>query len=358
VKARKSKPKKSTAPKKPKLVSDKKFILILSGIFVLFILYHTFLGSNVNIRSEKFQVYLTAYSNTDKVAEMLSEKEVIKNSLTFKLMAYFMDFKNLREHGLYEIKKDWNNYQLIAYLRSAKPIPAVSINIPAFRHRNGISVYLGRRLKIDPLAINRLINDKYFLKKFKGLNPHNAYCIFIPGTYYVSKNPTAADVFERMYSEYLHFWNQERRDDAEDMELSPEDVYILSSIVYCETKNYEEMPLMAGVYLNRLKKNMKLESDPTALFASNSMGARRVYNKHITFRSPYNTYMNKGLPPGPICLPPARVVDAVLDYDDHDYIYFCAKEDSSGTHNFAASYEEHKMNAENYRKSLNQRKIF
>jgi UPF0755 protein len=156
----------------------------------------------------------------------------------------------------------------------------------------------------------------------------------------------------------VHFWNEDRLEQAEDMGLSPEEVYILSSIVYCETKNYEEMPLVAGVYLNRLKKNMRLESDPTALFASNSRGARRVYNKHTSVKSPYNTYQNKGLPPGPICLPPPEVVDAVLDYEDHDFLYFCAKEDSSGTHNFASTYEDHKVNAENYRKSLNKRKIF
>ncbi|HXA02111.1 MAG TPA: endolytic transglycosylase MltG [Cytophagaceae bacterium] len=359
MKARKPKPKKApTSKKRPKLGNDKKFVLFLSALFILFILYHTFLGSNVNIRSEKFWIYIPAYSNTNKISEILADKEVINNSLTFKLMAYFMDFNKLEEHGLYEIGKNWNNYQLIAYLRVAKPIPAVGINIPFFRHRGSLSAYIGKRLKINTLEINKLINDTVFLKKFKGLDPHNAYCIFIPGSYYISKNPSAKVVFERMYSEYLHFWNEDRLEKAEDMGLSPEDVYILSSIVYCETKNYEEMPLVAGVYLNRLKKNMKLESDPTALFASNKTSARRVYNKHTAVKSPYNTYLNKGLPPGPICLPPAQVVDAVLDYDDHDFIYFCAKEDSSGTHNFAASYEEHKINAENYRKYLNKKRIF
>jgi UPF0755 protein len=360
VNVRKPKPKKKSplSKKKPGIGNDKKFILILSALFLLFILYRIFLGSNVNIRSEKFWVYIPAYAQTDKIAEILSDKEVINNSLSFKLMAYFMDFNKLREHGLYEIGKDWNNYQLIAYLRAAKPIPAVSINIPFFYNRSNLSAYLGKKLHIDPLEINRLINNKAFLKKYKRLDPHNAYCIFIPGSYYVSKKPDARDVFEMMYSEYLHFWNEERLEKAEDMGLTPEEVYILSSIVYLETKNYEEMPLVAGVYLNRLKKNMKLESDPTALFASNKGGARRVYNKHTSVKSPYNTYLNKGLPPGPICLPPAGVVDEVLNYDDHDFIFFCAKEDSSGTHNFAVSYEEHKINADNYRKSLNKKKIF
>jgi UPF0755 protein len=359
VKARKSKPKKSSvSTKRPKFSSDKTFVLILFGLFVLLISYRIFLGSNVSIRSEKFWVYIPAYSNTDKIAEILAEKEVINNSMTFKLMAYFMDFNKLDEHGLYEIRKGWNNYSLISYLKNARPSPAVSLNIPFFRHRANLPSYLGKKLKIDPLEINRLINDKSFLKKFKGLDPHNVWCIFIPGSYYISKNPNARNVFEKMYSEYLHFWNEDRLEKADDMGLSPEEIYILSSIVYCETKNYEEMPLMAGVYLNRLKKNMRLESDPTALFASNNTGARRVYNKHTSVKSPYNTYLNKGLPPGPICLPPAEVIDAVLDYDDHDFIYFCAKEDSSGMHNFAVSYEEHKINAENYRKYLNKKKIF
>jgi UPF0755 protein len=357
LKARK--PKIKRPQKRSKDSKNRNFILILAGIFVLFILYRTFLGSNVNIRSEKFWVYIPAYSNTDKIAEILTDKEVIGNGLTFKLMAYFMDFNKIPEHGLYEIGKGWNNYQLIAHLRTEKPVPAVTINIPFFRNRNKIAEYLGKKLKVDPTAIKKLINDNSFLKQYKGLDSHNAYCIFIPGTYYFGKNPGAKQVIERMYTEYLHFWNEDRLEKADEMGLSPEDVYILSSIVYCETKNFEEMPLVAGVYLNRLKKNMKLESDPTALFASNKFStAKRVYNKHTLVKSPYNTYQNKGLPPGPICLPPPQVVDAVLNYDDHDFLYFCAKEDSSGTHNFAATYEDHKINAQNYRKSLNKRKIF
>lgn len=273
-------------------------------------------------------------------------------------MAYFMDFTKIPQHGLYEIGEDWNNYQLISHLRKDKPLPAVTINIPYFRNRSKVAGHLGAKLKIEPAAISKLLNDKTYLKKFKGLNPQNAYCIFIPGTYYFSKNPRAMDVIERMYSEYVHFWNEYRLEKAEDMGLTREQVYILSSIVYCETKNLEEMPLVAGVYLNRLRKNMRLESDPTALFASNKNVAKRVYKKHTLIKSPYNTYQVKGLPPGPICLPPSHVVDAVLDYDDHDFLYFCAKEDSSGTHNFASTYEDHKINAENYRRSLNKRKIF
>ncbi|MFL5730111.1 MAG: endolytic transglycosylase MltG [Cytophagaceae bacterium] len=359
LKARKQKPKKSPPTKKGTTIgSDKKFILILAGVFLLFVLYRTFIGSNVNIRSEKFWVYIPAYSDANKIAEILSEKEVINNGLTFKLMAYFMDFKKLPEHGLYELEKGWNNYQLISHLRSVKAIPATSISIPFFRHRSNLTGFLGKKLKINPDALSKLMNDNDYLKKFKGLDKHNAFCMFVPGTYYFTKNPGAEDVFERMYSEYRHFWNEDRLEQAEEMGLTPEQVYTLSSIVYLETKNQEEMPLIAGVYLNRLKKNMRLESDPTALFASNSYHVKRVYQKHTQVKSPYNTYQNKGLPPGPICLPPAQVIDAVLDYDDHDFLYFCAKEDSSGTHNFAATYEEHKINAENYRKSLNKRKIF
>jgi len=165
------------------------------------------------------------------------------------------------------------------------------------------------------------------------------------------------EFLKRIHNEYLLFWNEERLSEAKELHLSPENVGVLASIVYSETKNEEEMPVIAGVYLNRLEKNMRLESDPTVIYANGNYEAKRVYEKHKKINSPYNTYKVKGLPPGPIYISPKGVIDAVLNYDNHDYIYFCAKSDSSGCHSFASSYEDHKKNAEAYHNFLDQRKV-
>ena len=161
-----------------------------------------------------------------------------------------------------------------------------------------------------------------------------------------------------MHQEYLNFWNDERLAQAENAGLTPSEAIILSSIVYAETKNEEEMPVIAGVYINRLKQNMKLESDPTLVYATGDFNTRRVYKNKKNIFPGYNTYRKKGLPPGPIYYPPVKAIDAVLNYAEHDYIYFCAKGDTTGCHTFAATFEEHKENADKYRKYLDSKKIF
>ena len=183
------------------------------------------------------------------------------------------------------------------------------------------------------------------------------YCIFIPGTYRINRRISAVDLVESIHAEYCNFWNFERTAQAKHIGYSPEEITILSSIVYAETKNVAEMPMIAGLYLNRLKKNMRLEADPTLIYASGAHGTKRVYTKLTYIKSNYNTYRNKGLPPGPIGPTPLVSLEASLHPATHNFFYFCAHESLSGCHTFSESYEAHKLNAIRYRKILDKNKI-
>ena len=186
----------------------------------------------------------------------------------------------------------------------------------------------------------------------------NLPSLFIPDTYQVYWDISAEQFVERMQKEHSRFWNEERKQKAQAAGMTPEEVCTLASIVEEETNNNAEKPTVAGLYINRLHKGMPLQADPTVKFALQDFQLKRISNKHLTVDSPYNTYRNIGLPPGPIRIPTPAGLDAVLNYEKHDYIYMCAKEDFSGTHNFASNYTEHMKNARKYWKALNERKIF
>jgi UPF0755 protein len=182
--------------------------------------------------------------------------------------------------------------------------------------------------------------------------------IFIANTYEVYWTEDAEGLIDRMYDEHERFWNKNRLEKAEAINLNTIEVYTLASIVYAETKKRDEAPVVAGLYINRLNRKMPLESDPTLIFSKGDFTIRRVLNEDKKVDSPYNTYQRKGLPPGPINMPPLAWIDAVLNYDDHNYIFMCAKEDFSGYHNFARTNREHERNAAKYRRALNQRGIY
>jgi UPF0755 protein len=182
--------------------------------------------------------------------------------------------------------------------------------------------------------------------------------LFIPNTYEFYWNTSADKFIERMYVEYKHFWSKSRLNKAQKIKLTPEQVIILASIVEEETIKDDEKPTVAGVYLNRLHKNIRLQADPTVRFAVGDFEIKRILNKHLKIDSPYNTYKYAGLPPGPICIPTISSIDAVLNYKKHDYLYFCAKDDFSGYHAFAKTLKQHNINATKYRKALNKNRIY
>ena len=196
-----------------------------------------------------------------------------------------------------------------------------------------------------------LLNDSIYISKF-GFTPENISIIFIPNTYHIYWDISSKQFLERMYSEYNRFWNDERKSLSDSLGMTIPEVVTLASIVEKETSKNDEKPIIAGVYINRLKKKWYLQADPTLIFAHDDYNIKRVLNKHKVIDSPYNTYTNKGLPPGPICLPSISSIDAVLHYDKNTYLYFCAKDDLSGYHSFAKTYVQHNQNARKYRKAL------
>lgn len=215
---------------------------------------------------------------------------------------------------------------------------------------------IGKQIEADSASIAKLLHDKDYVGKL-GFNERTLPAMFLPDTYEFYWNTDAESFISRMLQEYNKFWNEDRKKAAKDKGLSPVEVSILASIVDKETNKTDEMPRIAGVYINRLHSNWLLQADPTLIFAIGDFSIKRVLNVHKEIESPYNTYKYIGLPPGPICIPSVAAVKAVLNAENHNYFYFCAKEDFSGYHNFAKTLTEHNHNAVKYQNALNQRGI-
>ena len=233
---------------------------------------------------------------------------------------------------------------------------SVRLTIPSVRTADKLAGALSRKLMADSASIYEKLTDTATCRKY-GYTPETMLCMFIPNTYEVYWNTSVDKLLDKMNSESKKFWNFERTQKAEAMGLTKEEVITLASIVDEETAVDAEKPMVAGMYYNRLKANMPLQADPTIKFALKDFDIRRIYHKMLTVNSPYNTYRNTGLPPGPIRIPSVAGIDAVLNHVHHNYIYMCAKEDFSGTHNFAETYEEHLQNAAKYSDALNKRGI-
>ena len=224
-----------------------------------------------------------------------------------------------------------------------------------------ISVNLVKTSTPDVTLSNRVIMHTTYIVGYQedtGYTKATMPCLFIPETYQVYWDISIEDFFARMKKEHNKFWNEDRRLKAKTIGMTPEEVCTLASIVEEETNNNDEKPMVAGLYINRLHTGMPLQADPTIKFALQDFSLRRITNQHLSIQSPYNTYLNTGLPPGPIRIPSPKGLDSVLNYVKHNYIYMCAKEDFSGTHNFASNYADHMVNARKYWKALNERKIF
>jgi UPF0755 protein len=201
-----------------------------------------------------------------------------------------------------------------------------------------------------------LMNDPDYCRNL-GFTTSTIPCIFIPDTYEMYWNTSADQFIRKMLKEYEKFWNSRRKALARETGFSPVEVSVLASIVQQESNREDEKPVIAGVYINRLNKDWKLEADPTLIFALGDFSIKRVLNAHKEIESPYNTYKFKGLPPGPICFPTKSSIESVLNYSRHSYMYFCAKDDFSGYHSFAKTYVQHLVNARKFQRALNQRGI-
>ncbi len=331
-------------------------ILLLGALGVGYKYYNLVYRTNVDLgNKESVYLYIPTDSGFDKVKTILYKENYIIDKSSFEWLCEKKGYTTKVKSGRYLLKNHMNNNELINMLRSGMQEP-VKLTFNNIRTKIQFAGRVGKQIEADSVSLLALLNDKDFLKKHD-LTPENVMCIFRPDSYEMFWDTPAVKFFEKMDNEYKKFWNESRRKKAYEMGLSPADVVILSSIVYQETKKKDEMSRIAGVYLNRIRKKMPLQADPTVIFAIGDFSIKRLLNYQLQIESPYNTYKNLGLPPGPICLPEGFVIDKVLEAEDHNYLYFCAKEDFSGYHNFAETNAQHELNAKKYHDALNRKNI-
>jgi UPF0755 protein len=331
-------------------------LFILAGAFTAYKAYTILYKSNVELDGKKSTfLYIKTGSDINEVLNQLNINKIISNASSFEWLADYKDYRNHVKPGKYLVKNGVNNNELINMLMSGRQEP-VGLVFNNVRTKYQLAGKLSTQLEADSLSIIELLNNSDYLDSF-GFTTDNAIAVFIPNTYEFYWNTSAKQLFERMKKEFDKFWTNSRKTKAEDAKLTPIEVEILASIIQEESRKYDEMPTIAGVYINRLQKGMKLEADPTVKFAVGDFTIKRILKKHLQTDSPYNTYQNKGLPPGPICLPDSRIIDKVLNYKKHNYLFFCAKADGSGYHSFAKTGAEHARNAQVYHQYLNTLKI-
>ena len=331
-------------------------LLGVIGVFVVVLLYNLTFQSNIHKDAEGLYLYVERDDSYEDVLAKLEDIRAIKN---YNALVWVLEQKNYRSHvipGKYRLEPGMNNNQIANRLRSGDQEP-VWVVINRIRTLPELAGVLGEALEPDSSEFLMYLRSPDVPHQY-GFDRDNFLCMFVPDSYRFNWSTSVQESLDRFKQEYRKFWNENRRTKAERLGLNPYEVCILASIVYKETSRTDEYPKVAGVYLNRLKRGMKLQADPTLIYALGDFTIKRVLNEHKKVDSPYNTYRYKGLPPGPIDLPSVDCVDGVLNAEDHDYLYFCARSDFSGYHAFARNYAGHLLNARKYQAALNRRRIY
>lgn len=284
----------------------------------------------------------------DEVVRILKKCSFIKDEVNFRWLADQMNYRKDRMRaGRFKIEPGWTNRQLIQQLRIGEQAP-VKLVLNNERLAEEVAGKASKFIESDSLSLLAVFRDKTFLREL-GYSEETLLTAFIPNTYEMYWNTDPKSFLNKMIKEHTAFWDKNnRRAKAQALHLTEKEVYTLASIVERETNANIEKAAIAGVYLNRLRIGMKLQADPTSVFATRDFTTHRVTEWHTTYDSPYNTYVYKGLPPGPISMASIPSLDAVLNPEEHKYLYFCAKPDESGTHAFAESFAAHKVNADRF----------
>lgn len=296
---------------------------------------------------EETYLYIDANDNIDSVKA--------KSNLGWRFDFYQKAMKYKVRTGRYKVENGMTMLSLYRTLRNGHQ-EAINLTIPNVRTMDRLAGYLGEKLMVDSLSLVAKFQDTDFCEKY-GYTTETLPALFIPNTYEVYWNMSVDALMKRMQDENKRFWNNDRCKKAELLNLTHAEIATLASIVDEETANNGEKPMIASMYLNRLRIGMPLQADPTVKFAVGDFSLRRILNVHLLTENPYNTYRNTGLPPGPIRIASIVGIDAVLNHAESNYLYMCAKEDFSGTHNFATTYAEHLKNARRYINALNERNI-
>jgi UPF0755 protein len=286
------------------------------------------------------------------VMDSLRANKIIKHERIFSLLADRLNYWQLIKPGKYEIKKGSSLLSIVRMLRNGQQTP-VNLVITKLRTKEDLARMTGSRFEFDSAQMMAFLNNSDSLRKYN-IDPERSLALVLPDTYTYFWNTTPAKVYKKLAEESEKFWTKERKQQAQAYGLDPIQAYTLASIVEEETNASAEKGHIASVYLNRMNKGMPLQADPTVKFALKDFSLKRIYQKHLEVESPYNTYRNRGLPPGPICTPSRKTIDAVLNSPKTEYIYFVASPKFDGTHDFSVTYDEHLKKAREYQAALNQ----
>lgn len=339
-----------------KIKTNLKYLIpiLICVVLIVSLLYYFFFCSLSKDNKTNY-LYIDEDDNVDSVLVKMKPITTSHGFTGFSTLLRHTDPERNIHTGRYSIEEGDGALNLFRRMRNGMQTP-VQLTIPMVRTMDKMAAYIGEKMMIDSATVMNALKDDVRCKEL-GYDTLTIAALFIPNTYEIYWNVSLEKFLERMKKENDSFWNEERIQKAAQLKLTPTEVVTLASIIDEETANDAEKPMIAGMYYNRLQQEMPLQADPTIKYAIGDFSLKRIYNNMLTINSPYNTYKNTGLPPGPIRVPSIAGIDAVLNMVHHDYLYMCAKEDFSGTHRFAKTYQEHLQNAERYSKALNERGI-
>ena len=305
--------------------------------------------------NETAYIYITPSDNSTTIIEKIKAIAPDADTDGFAMLAKHNNFDKRKRSGKFAINNGESMHDIYRRIVSNEQTP-IKLTVPSTRTVEQLVGTLSRQLMMDSLELSEFTTHKVYVSRI-GYDEATLPSLFIPDTYEVYWDIKPERLMIKLMEERTKFWNKSRMAKAKSLGLTKEQVATLASIVDEETNNNEEKTIVAGLYLNRLKKGMPLQADPTVKFALGDPTRRRILNKDLEIESPYNTYKHTGLPPGPIRIPTKQALESVLNYKKHDFLYMCAKEDFSGKHNFAKSLTEHNANARRYQEALNRRNI-
>lgn len=327
-------------------------IICVIGGFFAYPTYTRIISPNVPEKLENSIVYIPTNSSFSDVVEILYTNNQIIDTVSFREVSGMMNYKkSIMRSGRYKITPSWSNRSLIGHLRAGKQEP-VHLVLNHGWLLEDVAAKASQFIEADSTDLIHLFHNENYIKE-SGYTTETLMSLFIPNTYEFYWNTDEKAFFKRMVKEHNRFWNtNDRLSKAKKLGMTTSEVYTLASIVEREISKNAEKKRVAGLYLNRIRIGMKLDADPTAKFATRNFKATRVLYKHIRFDSPYNTYLHKGLPPGPISMASIKSIDAVLDSEEHNFYYMCVDPDNLGYHIFAENIKEHNKNAKRYHRWL------
>ncbi|MGE5419832.1 MAG: endolytic transglycosylase MltG [Chloroflexota bacterium] len=341
-------------------MKNRKLLLLFSGLviifLVLFLIFRDVAGIKAETNGRDRELFIPTGSSYENAFILIDSAAGIKKPEIFQWLAKKKKYTEHVRAGRYIIEDGMTYTQIIDMLRTGRQKP-VNVTFNNIRNLNQLAGKVSQKIEADSTGIINFLNDESNYSA-DGFSRETVIAVFIPNTYQFFWNTSPEDFYQRMLKEYRSFWTPEKIAKAKEKNLDPVQVATLASIVDDEVAKATEKPRIAGVYLNRLRIGMPLQSCPTIRFALNDYTITRVLKKHLLVESPYNTYKYRGLPPGPVGCPSIEGIEAVLNAEHHDYLYFAAKADFSGSHNFSRNLSEHNRYAAQYQQELNRRRIF